>query len=90
MHPIVLSVQTFSLGHILIDSVSGGIVPITHGNDKAVAVTDDDRDGVRRRTTTCKVRRLLRRKISPRYQTLDVGGAQAPPAAMYRRGFNKG
>ena len=44
-------------------------------------------DGVRRRRL---LRRLLRRKITSRYQTFDVEGAQAPPAAIYWRGFNKG
>ena len=30
------------------------------------------------------------REITSRYRTLDVGGAQSPPAAIYGRGFNKG
>ena len=34
--------------------------------------------------------RLLPRKITWRYQTFDVEGAQAPPAATYGQGFNKG
>ena len=47
------------------------------------AVAVDDRDGVRQRVTTRKARRLLRREITPHHRTLDVGGAQAPPAAIY-------
>ena len=44
-------------------------------------------DGVRQR---CLLRRLLRRKITSRYQNLDLEDAQALPAAIYGRGFNKG
>ena len=84
---IVLSGGTFCLGHVLIGSVPGKAITIAHGDRDVVAA--DDRDRMRWRPTTRKVRRLLRRKITPRYRTLDVAGAQAPLAAFYGRGFNK-
>ena len=57
--------RTFSLGHLLIDSIPGGVITFAHGDREAIAV--DDRDGVRRRRL---LRWLLRRKITSRYQTL--------------------
>ena len=78
----------------VIDSMPGGAIDIIHGGDEAVA--SDDRDGVQRRETNRKLRWLLGRKITPRYQTLEqgfdsdleVGGTKAPPAEIYWRGFN--
>ena len=83
-----LSGGTFSSGYVLIDCILGSAVAIVRGDREAVAT--DDRDGVRRRATTRKLRRLLRHEITSRYRTLDVGGVQAPPAAIYGRGFSKG
>ena len=60
-----------SSGHILIEYILGGAVAIVRGDQEAVAA--NNRDGVRRRTTTRKLRRLLRRVITSRYQTLDMG-----------------
>ena len=79
--------MTEPLGRVLIDYILGGAVTIIHGDREAV--TADDRDDVRRRATTQKLMRLLRREITSRYRTLGVGGAQAPPAAIYGRDFNK-
>ena len=67
----------------VIDSVPGGIVTIAHGDQQAV-----DANGVRRRATTRKVRRLLCRKIISRYGTLNTDGSQGPTEAIYGRGFN--
>ena len=82
---IGLSGRTFSSGHVLIDCILGDAVSIARGDREAVAA--DNHDGVKRRATTRKLRRLLRRVITSRDQTLDVGGAQAPPAAIYERGI---
>ena len=50
---------------------------MVHGDREIIAA--DDRDGVQWRATTSKVRRLLRRKITPRYETLyTVGVPQVP------------
>ena len=66
---------------MLIEYVLDGVVAIVRCAREAAAA--DDRDGVRRRATTRKLRRLLRRVITSCYRTFDVGGAQAPPAAIY-------
>ena len=58
--------------------------------DDQEAVVAEDRDGVRRRATTRKLRWLLRRVITLRYRTLEGGGAQAPPAAIYVRADDGG
>ena len=63
-------------------------MPIVHGDREVIAVNDCS--GVRRCATTYKVKRLLRREITSRYRTLDMGGTQAPPSAEYGQGLNKG
>ena len=73
--------------YYIIGSIPSDAIAIVHGDQEAIAV--GDHDGVQRRVTNCKVRRLLRREIASNYQTLDVEGAQAPPAAIYGQGFNK-
>ena len=61
---IALACLTISQDHILIDRSPGGAIPIVYddrdGHRRAAC------DGVRRRRL---LRRLTRRKISPRYQT---------------------
>ena len=44
----------------------------------AKAIAANNRDATRWRASSRLVRRLLRRKIPPRYQTLDVEGSQHP------------
>ena len=56
-------------------------VAIVCGDREAIAANDCD--GLRRRATTRKLRRLLRRKIPSRYPILGVWGTQVPPAAIY-------
>ena len=56
--------------YYIINSIPGRAITIVHGDREAIAT--EDRDDVRRRTTTSKVRRLLRREITSRYRTLDV------------------
>ena len=58
------------------------------GDQDAVAAKNCD--GVRWRATTHKLRQLLRHVITSRYRALYVGGAQAPPAAIYGRADNGG
>ena len=50
---------------------------MVHG-DREVIVADD-RDGVQWRATIRKVRRILRRKITPRYETLYTVGVPQDP-----------
>ena len=76
---IALACLSISQDRQLIDFNPGGAIPIVY----------DDRDGrrrgrsqwPRRRTSRCLLRRLTRRKISPRYQTLSTEGAQGSPEA---------
>ena len=77
--------RTISQDHLLIDRSPGGAIPIVY----------DDRDG--RRRAACDsvrrchlLRRLTRREISPRYQTLSTEGAQGPPEASYVRADDGG
>ena len=73
---IALACLIISRDHLIIDPSPGGAIPIVY----------DDRDG--RRRAACDsvrrchlLRRLTRREISPRYQTLSTEGAQGPPEA---------
>ena len=73
---IALACLIVSQDHLLIDRSPGGAIPIVY----------DDRDG--RRQAACDgvrrrrlLRRVTRREISPRYQTLSTEGAQGPPEA---------
>ena len=86
---ITLSYVITTLGHLLIVSTFGAAIIIVHINCK----------GHCRGQAQCQwqlalnhlARRLLRRKIPPTtYQTLDVGGAPAPPEAICMRGINDG
>ena len=83
MDLITLSGLTVSLDRILVDSVFGASVTIVHS----------DRESRRRRQSRRRaavaivrlVRRLLRRKTTPRYDTLYTGGAPGPPEAPMGR-----
>ena len=73
---IALAWRTIISDHVRIYPVPDGAIPIVY----------DDRDG--RRRAACDsvrrrhlLRRLTRREISPRYQTLSTEGAQGPPEA---------
>ena len=85
---IALTCQTISLDHVLIYPSIGGGIPIVH----------DDRYGrrrgrsqrLRRRTSRCLARRLLRHEISPCYRTLSTEGAPEPPEAIRVQGINDG
>ena len=83
-NPLALSGQSFSLVHVLIASVPGGVITIAHDGREAV-----DAKGLRQRASRHLLRRLLCRKIASRYGTLNVGGAQAPPAVIYGRGLTR-
>ena len=80
---IALACLIISQDHQLIDRSPGGAIPILY----------DDRDGRRRgrsqrpgrRTSRCLLRRLTRREISTRYQTLSTEGAQGTPEASRMR-----
>ena len=88
MDLIAISGLTFSLGDILVGSILGGAIAIVYG----------DREGryrqrSRRRAavaTVRLVRRLLRRKITTRYETLYTGGAPGPPEANDVQGIADG
>ena len=82
---IALACLIISRDHLLIDRSPGGAIPIVY----------DDQDG--RRRAACDsvrrrhlLRRLTRREISPRYQTLSTEGAQGPPEASYVRADDGG
>ena len=74
---IALACLIISQDHQLIDRSPSGAIPIVY----------DDRDGrrrersqrPRRHTSRCLLRRLTRREISPRYQTLSTEGDHGPP-----------
>ena len=73
---IALAYLIISQDHLLIDCSPSG----------AILIVYDDRDGRRRAARDgvrrCHLlRRLTRREISPRYQTLSTEGAQGPPEA---------
>ena len=72
------------MDHVLIDPRPGGAIAIVHGDREAIAA--DDRDGVRRRASSRRARRLLRRERTPRYETLCTGGSPGPPEASGVRG----
>ena len=76
---IALTCRTISSDHVQIDLIPGGAILIFH----------DNRDGRRRgrsrqprkRMSSCLAAWLLRRKITPCYETLSTGGAPGPPEA---------
>ena len=82
---IVLACQIIISDHVRIDPVPGGAIPIVYDNQdghRRVAC-----DGLRRRRL---LRRLTRRKISPRYQTLTTEGAPDAPEASDVRDVDGG
>ena len=66
--------RTISHDHLLIDRSPGGDIPIVY-DDRADGRGRAACDSVRRRHL---LRRLTRREISPRYQTLSTEGAPGP------------
>ena len=78
MSNLIAPSQTIvSLDHVITDPSPGGAITIVNGDREAIAANDCD--DMRWRTTTRKVRRLLRHKITPRYETLYTGGPLGPP-----------
>ena len=57
--------------YYIIGYILSGAITIVHSNQEVIAA--NDREGVWRCATTHKFRRLLCRKITSRYSTLDVG-----------------
>ena len=88
MDLLALSCVTFSLVHILIDYSLGGAIVIVHGDREGRR--RDDHDSMRRRASRRLTRRLLRREITPRYETLHTGGAPGPPATSDVRDIDDG
>ena len=68
-----MSGKNFSLGHLLIDSIPGGVITIRHGDQEAI--TADDCGGVQRRASRRLLRRLLRREIASLYETFATDGS---------------
>ena len=79
MDLLPLACMIISLGCLLIYRSLGGTMDRVYGDREAIAGRRATAcDSVQRR---CLLRRLTRRKISSRYQTLSTEGAPGPPAA---------
>ena len=78
-----LTGRTISSDHILTEPNPGSAVAIVH--DDPDNRRRDDRDGGQRREWSRLTRRLLRRKMPPRYEIFDTGDAPGPSEAIYAR-----
>ena len=82
-NPLALSGQSFSLVHVLIASVPGGVITIAHDGREAV-----DAKGLRQRASRHLLRRLLCRKIASQHGNLTADGSKGPLEEIYGRGYN--
>ena len=72
--------------YYVIDPSPDGTITIVHSDRELI--TASDRGGVRRRAWSRLARRLLRRKITPCYETLYTGGDPGPPEVSDVWGVN--